>query len=44
MIDDQKVPEAGDECPICEYSPVYEDGGEIICPGCDTSWPKPEEE
>lgn len=35
------APEVGDECPICMYSPLYEDEGEIVCVGCDSRWPKP---
>jgi len=42
--DEVPVPKEGDECPVCSYSPVYEDGGEIICVGCDSHWEKPEED
>ena len=43
MTNEEEVPapEAGDECPVCMYSPVYEDGGEIICVGCDSHWAAP---
>lgn len=43
---------AGDECPNCHYSPLYEDAGFIVCVGCDARFviaggavePEPEEE
>ena len=38
--DETPVPEAGDECPVCSYSPVYDDGEEIVCVGCDSRWTK----
>jgi uncharacterized Zn finger protein (UPF0148 family) len=42
--DEVPAPHAGDECPVCCYSPVYEDAGEIICVGCDSHWTLTKEE
>lgn len=36
---DAPTPKAGDECPTCHYSPLYEDAGFLICIGCDTRFP-----
>lgn len=52
MKENLKRPKSGGECPHCGYNPLYEDGGTIICVGCDArfdatgkaeDWQEPEE-
>lgn len=32
------TPKAGGRCPHCEYFPLFEDSGIIVCAGCDARW------